>query len=159
MTDRKARYGLFLAAVVVATLALASCESDPSEGSEGSEGNEGNDRTGTLTVDKECPPDQYTGKEGSYCTFTSSDLEVAPADSKVTYLQPEDVASDVILEPPGSGDDQAFGRCVLPDGLNGLCTFNGGTGEFKDFSARLVVTHDGDVNWHWEGPYSFSPLD
>ncbi|MDQ3646340.1 MAG: hypothetical protein M3345_05315 [Actinomycetota bacterium] len=154
MTDIKAGFGLLLAVVVAGTFGLASCASDGSE-----DRSEGSDRNGTLSVDKECPPDQYTGKEGSYCTFTSSSLDAASADSKVIYLQPEDVASDVILEPPGSGDDQAFGRCVLPDGLNGLCTFNGGTGEFKDFSARLTVTHLGDVNWHWEGPYSFSPLD
>lgn len=154
MTDIKAGFGLLLAVVVAGTVGLASCGSDGSE-----DRSEASDRNGTLRVEKECPSDQYTGKEGSYCTFTSSNLEAASTDSKVTYLQPEDVSSDVILEPPGSGDDKAFGRCVLPDGLNGLCTFNGGTGEFKDFSARLTVTHLGDVNWQWEGPYSFSPLD
>ena len=155
MTNIKTEFALLLAVLVAGTFALASCNSARSE----DRSSDRSDRSGTLSVDKECPPEQYTGKKGSYCTFTSSNLEAASVGSKVIYLQPEDVASDVILESLGSVDDKAFGRCVLPDGFNGLCTFNGGTGEFKDFSARLTVTHLDDVNWHWEGPYTFSPLD
>ena len=144
MTNIKAIFGLLLAAVVAGAFAVASSASD---------------RSGTLRVDKECPPSQYTGEPGSFCTFTASNIKEAPAGSKVFYLQPTDLASDVILDPPGPGNNKAFGRCELPDGLNGECTFNGGTGEFRHFRATLTVTYLGDVNWHWEGPYSFSPQD
>lgn len=141
--------GMFLAVAVVATLSLASCASDRSEA--GSK-----ERSGTVMIEKKCPPDQYTGKAGSFCTFTKSSLAQFPAGSKVLYLQPADPANDVILTAPSGGaDDKAFGRCVLPDTLNGLCSFYGGTGAFTDFHATLKVTHMGDVNWRWEGPYSF----
>lgn len=64
-------------------------------------------------------------------------------------------SSVVLTSPNGAADDKAYGRCVLPDTLNGLCTFNGGTGAFADFHATLKSTHLGDVNWRWEGWYSF----
>ena len=145
MTNIKAILGLLLALVAAGAFAVASSASD---------------RSGTLVVDKECPPSQYTGEPGSYCTFTSSNLKAAPAGSKVFYLQPEALASDVILDPPGPGNNKAFGHCELDEQtLNGECTFNGGTGEFTHFQATLTVTYLGDVNWHWEGPYSFSPQD
>lgn len=142
MTSIKAIFGLLLALVAAGAFAVASSASD---------------RSGTLRVDKECSG--YTGGTGSFCTFTSSNLEGAPAGSKVVYLQPADLASDVILDPPGPGNNKAFGRCELPDGLNGECTFDGGTGKFTHFRATLTVTYLGDVDWHWEGPYSFSPQD
>ena len=142
MTSIKAILGLLLALVAAGAFAVASSASD---------------RSGTLTVDKECSG--YTGEPGSFCTFTSSNLKGAPAGSKVFYLQPADLASDVILDAPGPGNNKAFGRCELPDGFNGECSFNGGTGEFKHFRATLTVTYLGDVNWHWEGPYSFSPQE
>ena len=61
------------------------------------------------------------------------------------------------LTPPGPGNNQAFGHCYLPDSLNGNCTFTGGTGKFTHFHATLTVTYEGGLNFHWEGPYSFSP--
>ena len=143
MTNIKAIFGLLLAVLVAGAFAVASSASD---------------RSGTLEVDKECSG--YTGEPGSFCTFTSSNLKGAPAGSKVFYLQPEDLASDVILDPPGPGNNKAFGRCVLDEEtLDGECTFNGGTGRFTHFRATLDVTYLGDVDWHWEGPYSFSPQD
>jgi hypothetical protein len=68
-------------------------------------------RSGTLTVYKECS--EYTGFSGSFCTIKSSSLDEIKAGSKVTYLQPKSLASDVILDPPGPGDDKAYGRCSL----------------------------------------------
>jgi hypothetical protein len=134
--------GLLVAGVAVGAFAVASFASD---------------RTATLTVDKECPPSQYTGEPGSYCTFTSSNLKAAPAGSKVFYLQPEDLASDVVLDPPGPGNNEAYGRCELDEDLNGECTFDGGTGKFTHFQASFTVTYLGDDAWHWDGPYSFAP--
>lgn len=142
MTNIKAIFGLLLAVVAAGAFAVASSASD---------------RSGTLEVVKECSG--YTGEEGSFCTFTSSSLTGAPAGSKVFYLQPADAASDVILDPPGPGNNKAFGRCVLDEDLDGECTFNGGTGKFKHFRAALTVTYLDGVDWHWEGPYSFSPQD
>lgn len=142
MTNIKAILGLLLALVAAGAFAAASPASD---------------RSGFLSVDKECSG--YTGEPGSFCTFTSSNLKGAPAGSKVFYLQPDQLASDVILDPSGPGNNKAFGRCNLPDGLNGECTFTGGTGEFTHFRATLAVTSDDGLNWHWEGPYSFSPQD
>ncbi|HVR33306.1 MAG TPA: hypothetical protein VMS74_11455 [Acidimicrobiia bacterium] len=141
MSNIRAIFGLFLAVVAVGLFPDASSASD---------------RSGTLMVDKECSG--YTGGSGSFCTFTSSNLRVAPAGSKVFYLQPADLASDVILDPPGPGNSKAFGRCELDEEtLDGVCTFNGGTGKFTHFQATLTVTYTGDVDWHWEGPYSFHP--
>jgi hypothetical protein len=110
-------------------------------------------------VDKECSG--YSGLPGSFCTFTSSNVDWAPAGTNIFYLQPATNSSDVILDPPGPGNNKAFGHCYLPDGLNGNCTFTGGTGQFTHFHATLTVTFLGFVggvpNFHWEGPYSFSP--
>ena len=115
-------------------------------------------RSGTLQVNKECS--HYTGGPGSYCTFYASNVSWAPVGTNILYLQPESNSSDAILDPPGPGNNKAFGHCNLPDGLNGVCTFSGGTGKFTHFHATITVTWLGDpdfLDYHWEGPYSFSP--
>jgi hypothetical protein len=112
-------------------------------------------RSGTLKVDKECS--HYTGGPGSYCTFYSSNVGWAPVGTNIVYLQPESNSSDAILDPPGPGNNKAFGHCNLPDGLNGACAFTGGTGKFTHFHATITVSYLGGLNFHWEGPYSFSP--
>jgi len=115
------------------------------------------ERSGTLKVYKECS--EYTGLSGSFCTIKSSNVEEIKAGSKVFYLQPKSLASDVILDPPGPGNDKAYGRCSLNKAGNGTCVFTRGTGVFKGFHANLRVTHLGDPSaspfWYWEGPYSF----
>ena len=115
-------------------------------------------RSGTLKVDKNCRG--YTGEPGSFCTFFASNVDWAPAGTNIFYLQPDTNSNDVILDPPGPGNNKAFGHCDLPDGLNGNCTFAGGTGKFTHFQATITVTYTGGLDgldWHWEGPYSFSP--
>ena len=119
-------------------------------------------RSGTLQVDKECS--HYTGGPGSYCTIYHSNVAWAPVGTNLRYLQPESNSSDVILDPPGPGNNKAFGHCNLPDGYYGTCVFSGGTGKFTHFHATLSSdwrgANDGDgLNWHWEGSYSFSPSD
>jgi hypothetical protein len=143
MTNIKAILALLLAATAAGVLAVASSASD---------------RSGTLVVDKNC--DHYA--DASYCTFYSSNVDWAPVGTNIFYLQPESNSSDAILDPPGPGNNKAFGHCNLPDGLNGTCVFAGGTGKFTHFHATLAVTWLGagvgdGLNWHWEGPYSFSP--
>ena len=46
------------------------------------------------------------------------------------------------------------GHCFLVSGT-GLCVFNGGTGQFISFSARLNVTPVRGVIDAWDGTYSF----
>jgi hypothetical protein len=114
-------------------------------------------RSGHLTVYKECS--EYTGLSGSFCTIKSSNLKEIKAGSKVFYLQPKALASDVILDPPGPGNDKAYGRCSLNRAGNGTCVFTRGTGVFEAFHANLHVTHLGDPSaspfYYWNGPYSF----
>ena len=140
MTNIKAILGCLLAAIAAGVLAVASSASD---------------RSGTLVVDKNC--DNYSGHAGSYCTFYSSNVDWAPVGTNIFYLQPESNSSDAILDPPGPGNNKAFGHCNLPDGLNGACAFTGGTGKFTHFHATITVSYLDGLNFHWEGPYSFSP--
>ena len=115
-------------------------------------------RSGTLKVDKNCRG--YTGGPGSFCTFFASNVAWAPVGTNIFYLQPGQNPTDVILDPPGPGNNKAFGSCDLPDGFNGVCTFAGGTGKFTHFHATITVTYTGGpdgLDFDWEGPYSFSP--
>lgn len=118
-------------------------------------------RSGDLHAAKECSG--YNGGPGSFCTITSSNVQAIEVDSRILYLQPEKLftpsGSDVVLDPPGHGNNKAFGNCSL---ARGVCTFSGGTGKFTWFTATVRVsppTADDPDNWHWEGTYSFSPRD
>lgn len=116
-------------------------------------------RSGDLQVTKECSG--YTGGAGSFCTITSSNLKAIEVGSRILYLQPDQLftssGSDVVLDPPGPGNNTAFGNCSL--GL-GVCTFSGGTGKFTGFHASVDVSHNPDFSlWFWKGTYSFSPQD
>ena len=68
--------------------------------------------------------------------------------------------TDVTLDPPGPGDNQAFGHCRLDlaSGV-GLCTFSGGTGKFTHFEASAAVSSLGRPKWAWNGTYSFDPRE
>lgn len=121
-------------------------------------------RSGELHVTKECSA--YTGQAGDFCTITSSNLKEIEVGSKVLYARAADFStlsldSNIVLDPPGPGDNTASGHCSLNlvTGI-GLCTFSGGTGTFTHFNARVDVSPPTDgVNWHWTGTYSFSPRD
>jgi len=67
--------------------------------------------------------------------------------------------SNVVLY-VGTGD-WAVGRCTVDVNNIGLCTFSDGTGRLTGFTARVVVTpfssSPTEVNYHWDGTYSFSP--
>jgi hypothetical protein len=138
---------LVVAAILsLTTLAFASAASASSP------------RSGALVVTKECSG--YSGFAGSFCTITSSNLAAIEIGSRINYLQPADLftpaGSDVVLDPPGPGNNRAFGNCSL--GL-GLCTFWGGTGLFTWFHANVDVSYLGGPDWAWNGTYSFSPDD
>jgi len=118
-------------------------------------------RSGNLQVKKECSG--YTGDAGSFCMITSSNVKAIEVDSRILYLQPDQlftpVGSDVVLDLPGPGNNTAFGNCSL---ALGVCTFSGGTGKFTSFSANVQVsppTAEDPENWLWDGTYSFNPQD
>ena len=116
-------------------------------------------RNGHLHLTKECS--EYTGLPGSFCTFTSSNLEQIPAFlSKVFYDQARGIPaglldSNVVLD-AGNGN-RAVGRCTLDMGTGrGLCTFSDGTGELTGFEARVDVNCAGG-SCSWDGTYRFNP--
>jgi hypothetical protein len=114
-------------------------------------------RSGPLHVTKECSA--YTGLAGSFCTITSSNLKWIEVGSRVFYAKAAGATSldsDVILDPPGRGNNIAFGHCALDFAtLEGLCTFSGGTGKFRRFQASAAVSYLGGPNWACDGTYSF----
>ena len=123
-------------------------------------------RSGELHVTKECSA--WAGRAGDVCTITSSNLKEIEVGSRVIYARaadflssPPSLDSDVVLDPPGPGNNVAFGHCHLNLLTGrGLCTFSGGTGKFTHFDGRADVTPPEDgVNWGWTGTYSFSPRD
>ena len=115
-------------------------------------------RSGALHATKECSG--FTGASGSFCTITSSTLPAIAVGSKILYLDPgallTPAGTDVVLDPPGPGNNTAFGRCSL---AIGQCTFSGGTGKFTWFHASVAVSHLDGLNWAWDGTYSFAPND
>jgi hypothetical protein len=68
--------------------------------------------------------------------------------------------TDVTLDPPGPGDNHAFGHCTVDlVTFNGRCEFSGGTGKFTWFQASVALSALGGANFAWNGTYSFGPRD
>ena len=113
-------------------------------------------RSGTLKVDKNCRG--FTGGPGSFCTFFASNVAWAPVGTNIFYLQPGQNPTDVILDPPGPGNNKAFGSCDLPDGSTECARSPVGRGSSLTSMPRSLSPTRGDgLDFHWEGPYSFSP--
>jgi hypothetical protein len=115
-------------------------------------------REGIVDVTKECS--QFS--EG-FCTITASTVKQIEVGTKVIYLNPagvnqSGVGSDVILDPPGPGNNQAFGHCEL-SATTQRCTFSGGNGMFNHFTADVMVSGSplGPAFFVWRGEYSFRP--
>ena len=112
-----------------------------------------------LHVTKECS--QNTGKPGSFCTITSSNVAEIRIGSKVFYDQALGVPaglldSNVVLD-AGNGN-RAVGRCTLDlTTALGLCTFSDGTGDLIGFHARVDV--DCRSGCRWDGTYGFRDPD
>lgn len=100
-------------------------------------------RSGDFHVTKECSQFQTD----SFCTILTSNVKAIEVGTRVVYLQPEQVGtpsgSDVVLYPPGPGNNTAFGHCSV---ALGVCTFGGGTGKFMSFQASVDVTHTSDFS-------------
>lgn len=118
-------------------------------------------RSGDLRVQKECH--EYTHLAGGFCTITSSNLAAIPAGSRVIYLQDlvgSVLETDVVLDPPGPGNNMAFGHVHLDLVTKvGVVTLAGGTGKFMWFTGAVVVTPNSAVpfGWFWDGTYAYSP--
>ncbi|MDX6707031.1 MAG: hypothetical protein QOI48_2877 [Solirubrobacteraceae bacterium] len=96
-------------------------------------------RIGILHLTKECS--EYTGEAGSFCTITSSNLNAFPVgthDIAVAAAAADGALNtDLIFD---TGTDRAFGHLVICGPCRvGKITFDGGTGAFKTFHARLVI--------------------
>ncbi len=121
-------------------------------------------RSGALLVTKNC--DQYSHLAGGFCTITASNLKAIEVGSRVVYAKAagDPVAgmldTDIILDPPGPGNNIAYGHVVLNlVTAQGVVTLSGGTGKFRGIRARADITHLTGKNWAWDGTYSFSPSD
>jgi len=137
--------------VVVAASVLAVTASAQS-------GARANHRARPLHLTKECPPTQYQGQIGGYCTVTSSNVAAITVGTKIFYAQaadPTSLDSDVILY-AGPGNT-ATGHCALDfeSGL-GQCTLSGGTRRLDGIRARVDVSYLGGYDWAWDGTYRFS---
>ncbi|MDP9202818.1 MAG: hypothetical protein M3P26_12905 [Gemmatimonadota bacterium] len=114
-------------------------------------------RSGALLVTKECS--EYTGLAGQFCTITASNLKAIEVGSRVVYAEAPVAGvldTDIILDPPGPGNNIAFGHVVLDLSTGtGTATFSGGTGKFRGFHASVAVSYLGGFNWLWNGTYTF----
>jgi len=141
--------GLVLVAAVAGSVAVAS-QAGTAKSSSRSHG---------FHATKECTS-TYHGMPGEFCTIQSSNLGAIPRGSKVFYFEAtagNGLDSDLALY-AGPGN-VALGHVVLSFGSppTGVITFRGGTGDFKGFRARAVVTYEPppvDL-WHWDGTYRF----
>jgi hypothetical protein len=163
MINRK----LLMATALVACVAGAAC-SDTTTPSQSAPGDVSFARSGILRVTKECS--QYFLRANDFCTITSSNLKQIEVGSRITYLSAASPAfileTDVVLDPPGPGNNVAYGHCSVDlTAINGTrgCVFSGGTGKFKWFHAEvklsLVDPEDPATELVWNGTYSFSPGD
>jgi hypothetical protein len=114
-------------------------------------------RAGPLNLAKECS--SYSGAAGHFCTVTSSNLSDIPTGTRITYLTAAsgtNLDTDVVVDPPGTGDTVA-GHCTLSLATGiGACTLSGGTGKFSAFRANVAVTHTGGPNYAWSGTYGYT---
>lgn len=75
-------------------------------------------RSGDFKLTKACPT--FTGQANDHCTVTTSDLRAIGIGTRFVYVDAVDanglLNSDITLEPPGPGNNRAFGHCIFPPG-------------------------------------------
>jgi hypothetical protein len=171
MASRNVYFGKALLAVIApfALLSAVSCAGEhaslpgpsavPAASAPASSLAASSPREAILDVTKEC---SQFASEG-FCTITASNLKQIEVGTKIIYLNPagvpqSGVGSDVILDPPGPGNNQAFGHCELSATAQ-RCTFSGGNGMFNHFTADVIVSVSaaGRPFFDWHGAYSFTP--
>jgi hypothetical protein len=156
------RHKLLMASAIVAAVVSTAC-SETTAPNDSAPGAVELARSGIFHVEKNCS--DYRGGPGDSCTITSSTLKQIEG-STITYASGADLNgqldTDVVLDPPGPGNNAAFGHCTidLVQGT-GQCEFTGGTGKFTWFHAHVDVLPLGpreDLNFEWvNGTYSFGP--
>jgi hypothetical protein len=157
------RRRLLMATAVIATVIVTACSDTtaPQQLAPGDVSSASSPRSGTFHVTKECSA--YTGHAGDFCTITSSTLKQIEAGSRVIYASDAVgalVDTDVVLNPPGPGNNTASGHCTIDLATGtGECTFSGGTGKFTWFHASIAVSPLGGPDFAWDATYSFSPRD
>jgi hypothetical protein len=145
------RFLVIAASLVVVTGSVLVVTASAQSGSQSSH------RVRPFHLTKECPPSQYQGQIGGYCTVTSSNVGSIPVGTMIFYAQaagPASLDSDVILY-AGPGIT-ATGHCAL-DFATGLgrCTLSGGTRRLDGIHARVDVSYLGGYDWAWDGTYRF----
>ena len=149
--------GLLIATAILASTAVTAC-SDTTAPKDLGSGDVSLARSGILNVVKDCT--NYHGHRGDTCVITSSTLREIDG-SLITYASDAVGASldtDVVLDPPGPGNNRAFGHCTLSLATGvGVCRLTGGTGKFIWLRAEVAVSYVGGPNFAWNGTYSFSP--
>jgi len=137
-----------------------SFDAGPSAGDAGLRATLSSARNGPLNVKKDCTG--YTGAANQTCTITHSNVKAIEVGSVITYLQGATadgmLNTDIVLDPPGPGNNVAYGHCTLSlvTGI-GECRLSGGTGKFTHINARVDVTPLGWPNFAWDGTYSYDP--
>jgi len=139
--------------LVVATSLLVVAASVLAVTASAQSGARANHRARPFHLTKTCPPEQYQGQIGGYCTVTYSNLPAIGVGTKIFYAQaagPSSLDSDVILYV--NRGNTATGHCAL-DFLTGLgeCTLSGGTRTLDGIRARVDVSHLDGRNWAWDG--------
>ena len=156
-------HNLLMATAISAAVAITAC-SDTTGPKQVAPGDVALARSGTLQIEKDCRA--YGGLARQTCTITSSNLKAIELGTTITYLSEAAypfLDTDVVLDLPGPGNNQAFGHCSItlapvPVGSRvGGCTISGGTGKFTHLHASVDVTYLGGPYYAWDGPYSFSP--
>ena len=136
-------FGLILAVVAAGGLATVSAASRSTE------------HSGALHVTKTCY--EYTGAAGSHCTIRSSNIDAIQPGMKVVYLQAlsadGSLNSDIVLTT--APRRRRVRSCRPQRHHQSEVTLSGGTGKFRSFQARAVVSVDETGLWHWDGSYSF----
>lgn len=156
------RRTLLLATSLAAVAALVACSDTTAPTQfESAEAAPSVVRSGSLNLTKDCSA--YTGQAGDTCTVTTSNLAQIEPGSRIIYASAAVGAAldtDVRLDPPGPGNNVAFGHCTLSLATGvGVCTFSGGTGKFTWFHANVAVSYVSGPTFAWDGTYSFSPRD
>ncbi|MGH7603944.1 MAG: hypothetical protein ACRENK_08085 [Gemmatimonadaceae bacterium] len=74
------------------------------------------ERSGALHVEKDCTG--YLGGANQTCTIKKSNVQAIKVGSTITYLTAADpqtgiLNTAIVLDPPGPGNNHAFGRCMV----------------------------------------------
>ena len=147
--------------LVVAASLLVAAASVLAVTASAQSGARANHGTRPFHLTKTCPPSQYQGQIGGYCTVTASNVAAIGVGTKIFYAQaagPTSLDSDIILY-AGPGDT-ATGHCAL-DFATGLgqCTLSGGTRSLNSIHARVDVSYVGGYDWAWDGTYRLGEDD